>query len=280
MFIYPKKGDYVVLRKKSLLLSLLLGIILVVSACSNKEVSTNDNEETKKPSTLIISGDTVSEKDGCVLQSRFTVGDLIVWRMDAIDSDTLEQVKDAKLQVHLSTGEVLDMHFASHPPDAEKGAPEFWSVAYQVTGDTPTGVLEYYVTAEDGDRKGEYRPFNVQTSLLTIVPPEGAGNQEAEATEQDDTANIQTNQNVDVVATNFTFNEDKFYVKAGEEVTLTLTSKEGAHGITIPDLDVAINEPNGTVTFTPEKPGEYPMACSVYCGAGHGDMSATLVVVE
>jgi len=48
----------------------------------------------------------------------------------------------------------------------------------------------------------------------------------------------------------------------------------------VPDLNVSIDEPNGTVKFTPTKPGEYEMVCSVFCGVGHGDMKATLVVVE
>ncbi len=281
-------GGIIMDKKKNIfLLSLLLGIALFVSACSDDASGTKDDtgntndtstEETSDNSNIIVSGDMVSELDGCVLQSRYTVGDNIVWRMDAIDPGTQEQMEDATLQVHLSTGEVLDMRYGSHPADTE-GAPKFWTVAYEVTEDTPTGTMEYFVTAESGDKKGEFRPFNVKPSLLTIVEPETA-DQSTNTEEEVESEEITTNQNVDIVATNFAFNEDKFYVKAGEEATVNLTSEEGTHGIAIKGLDVAIDEPNGTAKFTPTEAGEYQIVCSVYCGAGHGDMTATLVVVE
>ena len=46
-----------------------------------------------------------------------------------------------KLQVHLSTGNVLDMEYGEHAED------HFWTVNYTVTPDTPTGQLDYFVTA-------------------------------------------------------------------------------------------------------------------------------------
>lgn len=82
---------------------------------------------------------------------------------------------------------------------------------------------------------------------------------------------------LDIVATDFEFNKEEYTVQSGEEVTVTLTSKEGTHGITIEGTDVSI-QGEGTATFTPEEPGEYMIHCSVPCGEGHSSMMSTLIV--
>ncbi|MFC4809834.1 hypothetical protein [Paenibacillus sp. GCM10023250] len=120
---------------------------------------------------LIVFGDVVSQNAGCVAQSRFTVGDGIVFRMTAQNPITGLLAEDAKLQVHLSTGEVLDMQLGQHPPDAPNGE-RFWSANYKVTDATPKGTLNYYVTAETPAMKGEFKPFQVAPSLISIVAPE------------------------------------------------------------------------------------------------------------
>ncbi|SHG56296.1 cupredoxin domain-containing protein [Ornithinibacillus halophilus] len=279
-------------KKKGNVLVLLLALVLFVSACSNDEEASKDveKEDADSPAktSLVVSGDVVEEKAGCVLKSQFTVGDLIVWRVDVIDPETMEQAPDdTKVQVHLSTGDVLDMRYGPHPA-GEEGAPSFWTVSLPVTEETPTGVLEYHVTAEIGDKKGEFRPFDVAPSLLTVNPPEGQADVEEEATEEEaeesvDLSNVETNQTINLIAKNFSFEgengEKTFYVKAGEEVTLNLTNDEGMHGVVIHDLDVQLDE-EGTVTFTPTEPGEYEILCSIFCGTGHGDMKANVVVVE
>lgn len=278
--IIIQRGEILVLKKRNLLFTLLVSLLLFLGACSNQDDNGNDagDEAESEGGGIVITGDTVTEQGGCVLASRFTVGDKIVFRMNAIDGSTNEQVTDAKLQVHLSTGETLDMEYGPHGDD------NFWVVAYPVTEDTPTGTLEYHVTAEAGDRSAEFKPFNVAPSLLTIVDPEElAGGEEAAVEEEEeeeiDLANVETTQNVDIIATDFEFNEDTWYVKAGEEVTVTLENEEGTHGIAIIGLDVALSEPGETV-FTPTEAGEYQIVCSVFCGAGHGDMQSKLVVLE
>ncbi|MBM7571092.1 cupredoxin domain-containing protein [Aquibacillus albus] len=82
---------------------------------------------------------------------------------------------------------------------------------------------------------------------------------------------------VEIVATNFKFNQEEYTVQAGEPVTLNFTSDEGLHGISINELNVNI-EGDGSATITPEEPGEYQIYCNVLCGAGHSDMVATLIV--
>jgi hypothetical protein len=116
----------------------------------------------------VVYGDVVSENAGCVLASRFPVGDKIIFRMNAVNPITGQLLEDATLKVHLSTGEVLDMHLGEHPPGVP-GAAKFWTAAYKVTEDTPKGVLNYVVTAESAKFSGKFEPFNVMPSLITIV---------------------------------------------------------------------------------------------------------------
>lgn len=269
-------GDENVFKKRSILFAALLCLALLVSACGNdKESNSSDSN------VLVITADTVSEP-ACFLQNRFAIGENIVFRADAIDGETGKQAEGANLKVHLSTGDVLDMRYGEHP--AGSGV-AFWTVAYKVTENTPTGVLDYYITAELGDKKGEFRPFNVAPSLLTIIDPSQATH-DAEITEPDtataDLTNVETNQTVDIIASNFELKsptgENVFYVKAGEEVTVNLTIESGYHGIVIDGTDVNI-QGEGTATFTPEA-GEYEVYCSVFCGDGHGIMTAKIVAIE
>lgn len=104
---------------------------------------------------------------------------------------------------------------------------------------------------------------------------ENSGNEGGESGEpQESTA---TNNTLDIDATNFNFGQEEFRVKVGEPVTVNLKSTEGMHGLAIDEFDVDISG-EGTVEFTPEKPGEYTIYCSIPCGEGHNDMKSTLIV--
>lgn len=80
---------------------------------------------------------------------------------------------------------------------------------------------------------------------------------------------------VDLVATNWDFDQDSYTAAAGE-VTINLTNEEGHHGIMIEGTDVEIDG-EGSATADLE-PGEYRIYCSIPCGEGHDEMETTLVV--
>ena len=82
---------------------------------------------------------------------------------------------------------------------------------------------------------------------------------------------------MDVTATDFEFDQEEYTVDAGEPVNVSLTSQEGGHGLAIDNFDIDI-QGEGEATFTPEEPGRYNIYCSVPCGEGHTDMTATLIV--
>jgi len=102
-------------------------------------------------------------------------------------------------------------------------------------------------------------------------------NNSAGQTDDSSSSDEATSNNVDIIATNWDFDQDEYIVTAGEEVKLTLTNDEGMHGIVIDGLDVKVDG-DGETTFTATEPGEYSILCSIPCGQGHNDMVSTLIV--
>lgn len=105
----------------------------------------------------------------------------------------------------------------------------------------------------------------------------GANDETEQAEDNGSSEEVATNNDLDITATNWEFDQAEYTLKAGEEVKIALTSEDGMHGLAIDDLDVNI-EGDGEATFTPEEPGEYTIYCSLPCGQGHDDMTSTLVV--
>jgi plastocyanin len=70
--------------------------------------------------------------------------------------------------------------------------------------------------------------------------------------------------------------------KAGTPIHFSVLSKEGVHGFKIVGTDVnliiAPNEDVKNVTWTPDKPGEYTIKCSQFCGEGHSTMETKIIV--
>jgi cytochrome c oxidase subunit II len=83
---------------------------------------------------------------------------------------------------------------------------------------------------------------------------------------------------VQVVASNFAYEPSTIQVP-GERIHLVIRSREGTHGFSIPKLKINVrvartSEPV-VVEFT--TPGQYEIACSEFCGSGHGQMKAALI---
>jgi cytochrome c oxidase subunit II len=88
---------------------------------------------------------------------------------------------------------------------------------------------------------------------------------------------------VQIVASRYTFEPATVQVVAGESVRLVVRSKDGTHGFAIPKLkiDLHISDSGDPVTaeFIAPAAGEYEIACSEFCGHGHGQMKAALVSI-
>ncbi|MRH42554.1 cytochrome C oxidase subunit II [Aquibacillus halophilus] len=80
---------------------------------------------------------------------------------------------------------------------------------------------------------------------------------------------------VDLVASNWEFEQDTYTVPAGD-VTVNLSNAEGYHGIEIDGADLSIDG-EGSATVNLEA-GEYTIKCNIPCGEGHETMEAKLIV--
>lgn len=79
----------------------------------------------------------------------------------------------------------------------------------------------------------------------------------------------------------YVFRPERITVPAGVPVTFRVTSPDVLHGFQIVGTNVNLTVAPGYVsqqTATFETPGEYLIVCNEYCGLGHHDMHATLVV--
>jgi len=85
----------------------------------------------------------------------------------------------------------------------------------------------------------------------------------------------------DLEAYQFGFLPESITVNKGDIVILNLSSRDVNHGIYIADYNVnnmvKKDEPQ-LIEFVAEKSGEFDILCSVYCGKGHHDMKAKLIV--
>jgi hypothetical protein len=130
---------------------------------------------------LILFGDTVQsgknvpedqlEAKDCVLNNRFPRNSQIVWRVRVVDPMTGQAMDDTgldKVEVTLGDGTVIALEYGGHPPQQNREF--YWAGAWLVPKDYPTGTLPYTVaaTAKDG-RTGQYKPFDIPTSMLTIT---------------------------------------------------------------------------------------------------------------
>lgn len=124
---------------------------------------------------LIVYGDMAlfqppGHPENCILRNRFKRGEPVGWRMFVADPSTGKREESAQLAVHLTvSGRTIDipMRYRATAAQPER---EFWVAKWIVPQDTPTGIIRYTVTATDKyGRTGEFKPFEVQASQLTIV---------------------------------------------------------------------------------------------------------------
>ena len=87
---------------------------------------------------------------------------------------------------------------------------------------------------------------------------------------------------VEVVARKFAFEPARIEVTEGETVRLMVRSADGVHGVGIKKFKVSEEVPRGgtpiMIEFTANAIGEFEILCSEYCGKGHEEMAAMLVV--
>ena len=134
----------------------------------------------KKTGTLILRGDMTyffgpGKPKNCTLSNVYRRGDPVGWRIEAVDPQTAQHADpDTQLVVHLNYGGTtkdIPMRWRANNTNPTY---QFWVAKWVVPDDAPTGIVRFTVTAKDKyGRIGEYKPFDVEASQLTIVdtPP-------------------------------------------------------------------------------------------------------------
>jgi hypothetical protein len=127
-------------------------------------------------SNLVVYGDVVyfyppGNARNCILNSQFKRGEPVGFRMTVVDPATGKRDRSTQLVVHLQyAGKTIDVPMRDRQTAAQPER-EFWVAKWMVPDDAPTGIVRYSVTARDPQgRTGEFKPFEVQASQITIVP--------------------------------------------------------------------------------------------------------------
>jgi hypothetical protein len=137
----------------------------------------------KKSGTLILRGDMTyffgpGKPKNCNLSNVYKRGEPVGWRIEAVDPETGQHVEpEAKLVVHITyAGQTKDIPMRWRAT-AQQPERQFWVAKWIVPQDAPTGIVRFTVTAQDKyGRTGEFKPFDVEASQLTIVDGTAATN--------------------------------------------------------------------------------------------------------
>ena len=157
-------------------LYLAVGFALVIVTGVAFYASAGQAPAEKKTGTLILRGDMTyffgpGKPKNCTLNNVYRRGDPVGWRIEAVDPQTGQHVEpDAQLVVHLNyAGKTQDIPMRWRAND-KNPTYQFWVAKWIVPNDAPTGIVHFTVTAKDKyGRTGEYTPFDVEASQLTIV---------------------------------------------------------------------------------------------------------------
>ena len=125
---------------------------------------------------LVVFGDVVyfyppGHPRNCLLNNQFKRGEPVGFRMTAINPATGARDRATQLVVHLTyAGRTIDLPMRDRQNDRQPER-EFWVAKWTVPDDAPMGVVRYTVTAKDPQGNiGDFKPFEVQASQITIVP--------------------------------------------------------------------------------------------------------------
>jgi hypothetical protein len=150
---------------------LVLGVVLAVLSVS----PTSGQQAPAAGQQLILSGDLVyffgqGRPNNCFMSNRYKRGEPVGFRMTAINPATGKRDRATKMVVHLTYGgKTVDVPMRDRQTEQQPER-EFFVVKWTVPEDAPLGAVRYTVTATDPQgRTGEWKPFDVAASQLTII---------------------------------------------------------------------------------------------------------------
>lgn len=150
---------------------MLLALVLLVIAAQ----PTSGQQAPAAGNQLILSGDLVyffgqGRPNNCFMQNRYKRGEPVGFRMTAINPTTGKRDRTTQLVVHVTyAGKTIDVPMRDRQTDQQPER-DFFVAKWIVPEDAPVGVVRYTVTAKDAQgRTGEWKPFEVAASQLTII---------------------------------------------------------------------------------------------------------------
>ncbi len=124
---------------------------------------------------LIVYGDTVlfgtkGTPDLCAEKSRYKHGEAVGFRMTAVDPLSGKVEDDATIVIHVTVGGKTSDVPMKYRGTGSNPHPGMWTGKWVVPDDAPTGIVKYVADATDKNgRTGEFQPFQVDSSELTVV---------------------------------------------------------------------------------------------------------------
>ncbi|AIQ12086.1 cupredoxin domain-containing protein [Paenibacillus durus] len=106
----------------------------------------------------------------------------------------------------------------------------------------------------------------------------GNGGNAADSGKESAVSSAAAEEEVVIKATNFSFDKKEYHLKKGVPVQIVFKNESGNHGILVPELNLQLDENNNSQVIIPEQTGTFRMTCAVFCGAGHSQMSADIIV--
>ena len=147
-------------------------LALVLASLQGSPVAGQDASTEK----LFLRGDTVLFLGNgifrsCSMNSYFKRGDRIGFRFTALNPLTGKRDRASQLVVHVKyDGKIIDLPMRDRQSEKQPER-DFWIAEWKVPADAPLrSTITYTVTAKDPQgRTGEYRPFDVEPSQLTVI---------------------------------------------------------------------------------------------------------------
>src|SRR5262249_6013829 len=160
------------MKKAARIVAMLAVVVLTTILAAG---APTPGQEQRGGGRLIVYGDMAyffgpGKPLNCTLNNRYKRGDPVGFRVTAINPETGKRDRATQLVVHLNyAGKTLDLPMRDRQT-AQQPEREFWVLKWIVPDDAPLGIVRYSVTAKDPQgRTGEWKPFEVETSQLTIV---------------------------------------------------------------------------------------------------------------
>ena len=160
----------------SSLLARMPGVVLAIVLAVLTVSPTAGQQAPAGGQTLVLSGDLVyffgqGRPNNCFMSNRYKRGEPVGFRMTALNPATGKRDRATELVVHLNyAGKTMDLPMRDRQNERQPER-EFWVLKWTVPDDAPMGIVRYTVTAKDPQgRTGEFKPFEVQASQVTIVP--------------------------------------------------------------------------------------------------------------